>query len=55
MRLFFEMHLRGLEPNVITTYGAMISACEKDKRPERALQLFEEMQQRGLEPNVIAP
>ena len=39
-------------PNVIT-YNALISACEKGKQPERALELFEALQQQGVLPNVI--
>ena len=46
------MKQQGLLPNVIT-YNALISACEKGKQPERALELFEAMQQRGVVPNVI--
>merc|ERR1712226_493629 len=34
-------------------FNAVISACEKAKQPEQALQLFEEMQRRVLEPDVI--
>ena len=43
---------RGLEPNVIT-YSAAISACEKGRRPDAALDLLAEMKARGLAPNVI--
>ena len=39
-------------PDIIT-YSALISACEKGKQPERALQLFEAMKQQGMVPNVI--
>ena len=35
------------------TYSALISACEKGKQPERALELFEAMQRQGLVPDVI--
>ena len=31
----------------------MISACEKGKQPERALQLFEAMKQQGVVPDEI--
>ena len=34
-------------------YSAAISACEKAKQSEKALELVEEMQQKGLEPDVI--
>ena len=46
------MQRQGLVPDVIT-YNALISACEKGKQPERALELFEAMQRQGLVPNVI--
>ena len=36
------------------TYSAVICACVKCGRPERAFQLFDEMQRQGLEPNAIA-
>ena len=45
------MQRQGVVPDVIT-YNALISACEKGKQPERALQLFEAMKQ-GLVPKVI--
>ena len=35
------------------TYSALISACEKGKQPERALEVFEAMQLQGIVPNVI--
>ena len=35
------------------TYRALISACEKDRDPERALTPFETMQTQGLKPNLI--
>ena len=31
----------------------MISACEKGKQPERALEVFQAMQRQGVVPNVI--
>ena len=31
----------------------VISACEKGKQPERALEIFDMMQQQGIVPNVI--
>ena len=37
----------------VTTYSALISACEKSKQPERALQLFEAMKRQGVVPDVI--
>ena len=39
-------------PNVYT-YSALISACEKGKQPERALELFEAMQRQDKVPSVI--
>ena len=40
-------------PNVIT-YNALISAFEKCKQAERALELFKAMQRQGVVPNAIA-
>ena len=37
----------------VITYNALISACEKDKQPERALELFEAMRRQGVVPDVI--
>ena len=34
------MRQQGLVPDIIT-YHALISACEKGKQPEQALELFE--------------
>ena len=39
-------------PNLIT-FNAMISACQKGKQPERAVELLQAMQQQGVEPNTI--
>ena len=39
-------------PEVIT-YNAVISACEKGKQAERALEVFQTMQWQGVVPNVI--
>ena len=47
------MKQQDMLPNVIT-YSALISACEKGKQPERALELFAAMKQQGVVPNVIA-
>ena len=41
------MQRQGLVPSAIT-YDALISACEKGKQPERALELFEAMQRQGV-------
>ena len=37
----------------VITYSALISACEKGKQPDRALELFEAMKQQGVIPNTI--
>ena len=39
-------------PNVIT-YSALISACEKGRQPEQALEVFKVMSWQGVVPNVI--
>ncbi len=46
------MQQRGWEPNVITC-NALVSGCERVKKPEKALELLAEMQQNGVEPNII--
>ena len=35
------------------TYNAAISACEKAKQCDKAMELLEEMRQKGMEPDVI--
>ena len=35
------------------TYSAAISACEKGKQPDKALELLEDMQQKGLRHDTI--
>ena len=50
--LFAEMLEKILEPDVIT-YSASISACEKTKLSDKALELLEDMSQVGLEPSMI--
>ena len=42
----------GVKPNVIT-YNAAISACEKGRQWERALELLRDMEGKGVEPDVI--
>ena len=37
----------------VVTYNALISACQKGKQPERALEVFEAMQRQGVVSNVI--
>ena len=39
-------------PDVIT-YNAVISACEKGRRPDEALKLLAEMKAASLKPDVI--
>ena len=46
------MHKQRVAPDVIT-YSALISALEKCKEPEQALEIFKKMQQHGIVPNVI--
>ena len=41
--MFQAMQRQGVAPNVIT-YNAVISACEKGKQPERALEVFQSLQ-----------
>ena len=43
----------GIDPDVIS-YNAAISACEKGKQCERALELLEEMKTSGIAPDVIS-
>ena len=43
------MQQQGVVPEVIT-YSAMISACEKGKQAERALEVFQAMQRQGVVP-----
>ena len=35
------------------TYNALISALEKGKQPEQALEIFKEMKQHDIVPSVI--
>ena len=46
-----EMVARGCERNTVT-YAALISACERARRPAAARELFAEMQREGVKPNV---
>ena len=41
----------GIVPNIIT-YSALISALEKGKQSEQALEIFKEMQHHGIVPNI---
>ena len=34
-------------------FSALISACEKGKQPERALEMFQAMQRQGMVPDII--
>ena len=51
-KLFQHMPQQHAVPNVVT-YNAVISACEKGKRPEQALEIFASMQQQGVVSGVI--
>merc|ERR1712139_266307 len=46
------MPQHGTVPDVIT-YNALISALEKGKQPEKALEIFKKMQLHGVVPDVI--
>ena len=46
------MQQQGVVSNAIT-YNALISACEKGKQPEGALQVFEAMKLQSVVPNAI--
>ena len=46
------MQQHGIVPDVIT-YNALISAMEKGKQPEQALEMLGAMQQQALVPNII--
>ena len=46
------MQQQSMVPNVIT-YSALISACEKGKKPEQALELSEAMKRQGVVADVI--
>ena len=46
------METLGVEPDVIT-YSAAISACEKGRQSEMALELLERMKRAGIPPTVI--
>ena len=52
MVLFDVMQQQGVVPNVIS-YGILISAREKGKQPERALQLSEALNRQGLVPDIV--
>ena len=47
-----DLQLRGISPDVIT-YNAAVSAREKGRKPQQALNLLQEMQLRSLLPDVI--
>jgi pentatricopeptide repeat protein len=49
VRLLQEMKRHSVRPN-----NAASSACEKDARPEHALQLLQDMQRSGVQPDVIS-
>ena len=41
-----------MQPDVIT-YNSLISACEKGKNPEHALQIFDSMEHQRVQLDVI--
>jgi pentatricopeptide repeat protein len=47
------MEERGIQPNVIS-YSAAISACEKGRQYQKALDLLSKMEERGIQLNVIS-
>ena len=47
-----KMECKGVEPNTIT-YSALISACEKGRKWERALELLKEMECKGIVADTI--
>lgn len=53
LQLLREMKARGLQPTV-TSYTAIIAACEKGQQWEKALQLLDEMRTQGLHPDVMS-
>ena len=52
MEAFQAMRRQGLIPD-LTTYNALISACEAGKHPEQALCAFQAMQSQSVVPSVI--
>ncbi|KAH9624762.1 hypothetical protein KSS87_003532 [Heliosperma pusillum] len=50
--LFRLMIFKGIAPDIVT-YNALIDACCKTNRIERALELFEDMNQRGCTPTRV--
>ena len=46
------MQRRGLEPGMII-FRAAISACEKGKQPDKALELLKDMRWKAREPGMI--
>ena len=51
--LFANLQQSGFIPDV-PTYNALIGACEKDRKAEKAIELFDDMQLKyGLVPNAI--
>ena len=47
------MQRQGVVPDAITC-SALVSTCEKCKKPERALKLFQAMRRQGMVPDAIA-
>ncbi len=51
MRLYGEMQRAGLPPDAYTL-TALVTACERVGRPQRALQLMAQLQAGGVAPNI---
>jgi len=46
------MRRQGMVPDVIT-YSALISACERGKSPELAMEVFRSMQRQSAVPDIV--
>ena len=47
------MQRHSIVPDLIS-YNALISACEKGKQPEQAMEMFHAMQRHSVVPNLIS-
>ena len=52
MEIFASMEHERVQLDLIT-YNSLISACEKGKNPERALEFFASMEHQRVQPDVI--
>jgi len=50
--MFHAMQRQDVVPNVIT-YSASISACEKGKQPQFAVEMLHAMQRQDVVPDII--